>query len=137
MSREQKVKLIKYGGASLFCAVMAILYIVPRNITEQELVGQYLILCDAFTVPGILLIMFGFLVLLSNSGALDGISYALQDLKRVFIPGAGLEKHERYSDYVERRRQKKATGYGFLFVVGGICTAIALVFMALFYSVYG
>lgn len=137
MSKEQKTTLIKYLSASLVGIALAVFYISVRDITLEPLVEQYRILCDAFTIPGLVLIMLGFLVWISGTGTLDGLSYALQGLKRMLIPGAGLEKGERYGDYVERKRKKRISGYGFLFVVGGVFMAIALVFMALFYSIYG
>ena len=136
MSKQNKTRLIKYLCASLVSLAMAIFYISVRHIGLETRMEQYRIICDAFTVPGVVLVMFGMLMWISGTGALDGISYALHGLKSL-IPGLGAEKLERYGDYVERKRGKRPTGYGFLFVVGGVCLAIALVFMFLFYQLYG
>ncbi len=136
MSDRLKVNLVKYGCCAIFVAVAAGLYIAPRDFVGSALVDQFLILCDAFTIPGILLLMVGFLVWVSNEGALDGVTYAVRFAVFSLIPGRRLERDEKYSEYVERRRGKKVRGYGFLFVSGAVTLAISLVFMALFYALY-
>lgn len=128
--------LIKYGGCLLFVAIFAYIYISNRNFAELELVDRYLVLCDAFTVPGMILLMIGCLVWASTQGALDGLGYAIKITIATFIPGKRLEADERYGDYLERKRSNRAKGYGFLFYSGLATMAVALVFMGLFYSLY-
>ena len=97
---------------------------------------KYRILCDAFTIPGVVLVMLGALMAISNEGALYGISYVLGYAFRILIP-AKRHEHEKYYDYVERKKgEGQVKGYGFLFVVGGASLAIAIVFMILFYRLY-
>ena len=134
MSKQARIRLIKYGAAAVFVGIMAYIYIAERDFAGAALVEKYWILCDAFTIPGILLIMFGSLVWVSNMGALDGIGYALAYLGRSLIPGMGGRTDEKYADYVERKREKPIRGYGFLLISGCITMAVALVFMALFFS---
>lgn len=136
MSERLKGNLLKYGISALVCGGLVWFYVAQRNFAAQELMEKYRILCDAFTVPGLLLLMFGLLLVISNEGAFDGIGYALSVAWKALIPG-GRTKMEKYFDYVERRRSKKVKGIGFLFVVGGVCMAAALVFMVLFYQLYG
>ena len=136
MNKRRKTTLTKYLSASVVSGAMVWFYVSVRDIELLPRVDQYRILCDAFTVPGLVLILVGVLIWIAGTGTLDGLTYVLNGLKRMLIPGAGLEKGERFGDYVERKRQKRASGYGFLFVVGGVCMAIALVFMVLFYSIY-
>lgn len=135
MNERWKVNLLKYGISAVVCGGLVWFYVSQRSFGAQELMEKYRILCDAFTVPGLLLMMFGALLAISNQGAFDGIGYALSITWKALIPG-GRTKMEKYFDYVERRRSKKTNGYGFLFVVGGVCMAIALVFMILFYQLY-
>ena len=134
MSKQARIRLIKYGAAAVFVGIMAYIYIAARDFASAALVEKYWILCDAFTIPGILLIMFGSLVWVSNMGALDGISYALAYLGRSLVPGMGGRSDEKYADYVARKRENPIRGYGFLFISGCITMAVALVFMALFFS---
>ena len=52
-------RLAKYGGSFLFVAVMAWLYLAPRNFAGAAGKARYLLLCDALTVPGALLLCAG------------------------------------------------------------------------------
>ena len=131
-----KVNLIKYGCSAAFVALMAGAYIGLRDFAGAELVDRYLILCDAFTVPGMLLIMFGCMMWASTTGALDGLGYCVRFAVFSLIPGKRLERDERYGDYIARKRENRVKGYGFLFISGLVTMAVALVFMALFYSLY-
>lgn len=131
-----KINLIKYGGCALFVALCAYLYISSRDFMALELVDKYLVLCDAFTVSGTVLLIVGCLFWTSSKGALDGLGYSFQLLFRSLIPGRRLARDEKYGDYLERKRNNRAKGYGFLFYSGLVTMAIALVFMGLFYSLY-
>ena len=133
MSKEAKIRLIKYTSAFAFVAILAYIYIGARDFAGAPLVEKYWMICDALTIPGIVLIMAGALVWVSNMGALDGLGYAVSSLKRMLIPGAGAKMDERYAEYVERKRNNRVHGYGFLLISGCITMAAALVFMALFF----
>ena len=137
MKSPWKGRIVKYFATIFFCVLMVWFYIGSHDFALASQLEKYRILCDAFTIPGLLLILTGFLVWVSNQGALDGISYAVRGLFRVFIPGAGLRQNlETYYDYLKRKDEKRIKGYGFLFLVGGISLAIALLFYFIFYSIY-
>ena len=36
----------------------------------------------------------------------------------------------------QRKKEKRIHGYSFLYVVGGVCMVISIVFMVLFYRLY-
>lgn len=133
-----KTNLLKYGISGAIALALAYVFINLRvdfqNPGNTPLVEWYRIVCDAFTIPGLIFLMVGCLVSLSNQGALDGIGYAATVAFRMLI-GAGA-KMERYKEYLERRRANRMKGYGFLYVVGGVCMAVSGVFMILFYSQY-
>ena len=135
MSKRLRNGLLKYGITALVCVGFALIYCSTRNFSQMETVERYRILCDAFTIPGLLALCVGVLLWVSNDGLFYGLGYCLEVAWRGLIPGAR-HKMERYYDYVERKRGKKVTGFGFLFVCGGVCMAIALIFMALFYQLY-
>ena len=135
MSEKVRANLIKYGVSMSLGLLLAYLYVSLRDFSAQPLVEKYRILCDAFTTPSVLLIMIGALIAISNTGALDGIAYAISQGLGMFIPGRGIGT-ESYADYLERKRDKKVKGYGFLFISGAIFMVVALIFMALFYSVF-
>ena len=100
---------------------------------QTELVVKYKILSDAFTVPGLVFILVGCLVFLTNEGSLTALGYMLKRLGKMLNPFSNKDM-ERYADYVESR--KKVTGYSFLFYTGLFFSVIAAVFIILFYSVY-
>lgn len=135
MSEKTRNRLLKYGITGSACALIAVFYCWVRDFSQMELVEKYRTLCDAFTVPGLLCLCVGVLIWASNDGLFYGLSYCLNVAWRALIPGA---RHnvERYYDYVTRKKEKQFSGYGFLFLCGGVCMAIALVFMALFYRIY-
>ena len=137
MKTPWKSRIIKYSAAICFCVLLIWFYVANHDLASASQMERYRIWCDAFTIPGLLLILSGLLVWVSNQGALDGISYALCGLARVFIPGAGLKQNmENYHDYLKRKEEKRVKGYGFLFFVGGVTLIIALVFLYLFYRLY-
>ena len=137
MSDRLKVNLAKYGTSTGISLAMIWFYCSSRNVFSTSGAELWRHLCDAFTIPGLTLVMIGFLVMIANEGFFDMFSYAFSKALGVFIPGRGFsEKHEKYYDYVQRKKEKRATGFGFLFVVGGILMAFALLFMFLFYRTY-
>lgn len=136
MSKEALSRLLKYGITSLVAVGISLGYMFGEGITSAALVDVYRILSDAFTLPALLCLFSGLMVWLSNEGALDAIGYIVSSVVRFLIPFGGL-KHEKYSDYVERQKEKRLSGYGFLFVIGLILLAASLVFMGLYLDVHG
>ena len=96
---------------------------------------QFRLLADAFTIPGVIMIMVGLLIAVANGGIFNGVSYVVGFAVKMLVPGAGKD-HERYGDYVERKQAKgKVRGYGFLFLVGIVFVLIAAVFTVMFYVI--
>ena len=139
MSKALAKNLKKYGISSAIALLIAYAFVAMRvdfkNPEATALIDWYRILCDGFTVPGLLFLMCGCFMSLSNQGAMDGLGYVTVNAFKMLIPGAAT-KMERYKEYLERRRANRIKGYGFLYVVGAVCMAISGVFMALFYSLY-
>lgn len=132
MSERAKSNLIKYGISGGVCLLLAIVYAVSSDFLNLEQKDQLRILCDAFAIPGMLCIFGGLLVWLGNEGTFDGIGYVLSYAFHALLPGS-LNKRESYKEYLDRKRDKRTTGYGFIFVVGLVFLAIAFLFLALFY----
>lgn len=130
-----KAKLLKYGITGAVCLGLAALYCGLRDFPAMTAAEKYRTLCDGFTIPGLMLLCVGALLWVSNDGFFYGLGYCLSVARKALIPG-GRRKMEKYYDYVQRHSQKKITGYGFLFVCGGVCMAIAIIFLVLFYRVY-
>lgn len=140
MRNSQKKGFLPYLISSLFVLALAALYIGLRDFFNQPLVDQYLMLSDAFTIPGVLLILLGCLIWATDLGGFYGIgfvvNYAKKSIMSFVVPGA-LGDIENFHDYVERKKAEgRITGYGFLYIVGGIALAISFIFMYLFYQLY-
>ena len=135
MRKALRVKIIRCLSAAAVGAMMTWWYIQSRWSPDLALADQYRVLCDGFSIPGILMILFAMLFSLNNLGALDTIAYLMSFLPRMIAPGAFGEP-EQLLDYVEARRAKRTKGYGFLYIVGFIFLGIAIVFLVLFYSVF-
>lgn len=135
--KNWKSILLKYGITAFIGGLMVYGVISFHGLSSaQTNVEIYRILADAFTIPGVVILLCGVLVAIANEGAFEGLSYVASYAIKMLIPGTG-KQHEKFGEYVERRREKGGVkGYGFLFVTGGIFMVIAIVFIALFYSVY-
>ena len=131
--------LTKYGISFGISLLLVFVFVYTRvdfsNPSDTPAVDWYLLLCDAFTIPGLLFLMLGCMMTLSTQGALDGVTYVMKNAVKMLLPGAAL-KMERYYEYVEYKRANRAKGYGFLYVTGLVCMAFAVIFMVLFYSIY-
>ncbi len=135
MSKNVKANLIKYGISIGVGLLIAYTYVALRDFDALGLADKYRTLCDAFTIPGVLLLIGGLLVTVSNEGALDGVGYILSQGLSMLIPGKG-PGTERYAEYVERKSKNRIKGYGFLYISAILFLAATAVFMILFYSVY-
>lgn len=137
MSNRTKINLAKYGITSGIALMLIWVYCSSRDLFLLSTVERWRTLCDAFTIPGLCYIMIGFLMMIANNGFFDMLSYACSKAVGVFLPGRGfVDDGEKFYDYVQRKREKRVSGYGFLFVVGGVLMAFALLFMFLFYRLY-
>ena len=136
LENNSKVKstLIKYATAIGVAGIIAVFILWMRDFWNvEELSLQYHYLSDAFTIPGVLFIMFGCLLALSNEGSLDAIGFMLKRCIQMLNPFSKKEV-QKYADYVAGR--KKVSGFAFLFFVGLLYLAIGVLFVILFYSVY-
>lgn len=137
MSDRTKLGLAKYGITSGIALLLIWVYCSSRNLFLQVPMERWRILCDAFTIPGLTYIMIGFLMMIANQGFFDMLSYAFSKAVGMFMPGKGFsDDGEKFYDYVQRKRENRITGYGFLFVIGGVLMAFAMLFMMLFYRIY-
>ncbi len=139
MSKSLQANLKKCAIAGVLGLLLVYVFVAFRvdfsDLSGVTLLDWYRMLCDAFTIPGLLMLMFALLLTISNEGALDGLGYVAVNGLKMLIPGAAT-KMERYLEYVERRRKNRAKGYGFLYVVGAVFLTIAAVFLLLFYTLY-
>ena len=125
--------LIKYGCCAVFVGLMAWGIVSTRDFSEGGLETFYRYWSDAFFIPGILLILSGLLMFVANEGSFDAVGYLMRSVLRKLLPGDRFG-HETYAEYVEHKREKKITGYGFLFIAGAVSVAVSTVFLVLYYQ---
>ncbi|MDD4124774.1 MAG: DUF3899 domain-containing protein [Eubacteriales bacterium] len=138
MKKKYIVSLTKYTitvgiGSAISYLVYNLYGAAAGNISDK-----YRILCDAFTIPGILMLMSGLLVWVSTMGAFDTLAYAFSWAFNRLIPGLTLKSNVKFYDYIERKKNNRIKGYSFLFICGLAFLLISVVFLILFYtSPYG
>ena len=125
--------LKRYGLWSAFAVVMAGGYLWVGGVWAVALKEQLRLLCDAFAIPGVLLLCLGALIWTMGQGALDGLTYSLRLALGALIPGKRLEKEENYGAYVASRRAKSRGKVSDMLICGGVAVGISLVFLALYY----
>ncbi len=109
---------------ALFFIIASILGLFSATSYDQII----MIICDSLFIPGVALASFGLIVVISNEGIFDIITYGFKNLV-LFLPiRLGKEKRERYYDYAERKkrmRKEHKRNVWFLFIVGVIFIALA------------
>ena len=134
MTKALKTKIICYVTSIIVNAYLVYSYATSRDIGALAQVDQYHILCDAFFLPGLIMVFLGLLMVMNNLGALDTMAYGFSYVLHMLAPGA-FDKMDSYLDFIEKRRANRGSGYGFLLVVGTVMVVIAIVFLVLYYSV--
>ncbi len=126
---------ICYSATSVVILLIALWIVLARNFFEQETLSQkYVILCDAFTVPGIIAFGFGILIKISGTGFFTAMKYIGLSVLGAFIPGLKL-RQKRYKDFKEAEdKKRKVLKTDFLLICGTFAMVIAVVFLILYQS---
>lgn len=133
MEKENKDAWKKYLACFGVAIVIAFLVIWIRGFFTDDAKTNMTILCDAFSVSGILLLLFSGLMFVSSEGAFLGIGYALKRAVRVFVPVIN-RKEETYAEYRERKTGKeKKKGDSCIFFTGLFFLLVGLIFMLIWY----
>lgn len=125
-------KLLKYGLTTLFALVIALLILIGQGtFAKTNATAIYGDLCDAFFVPGILIFLFGLLIVVSNGGAFDMLKFGMIKLFDRFKRDMTKVKYRTFYDYKKSLEGKERSFY-YLLIVGGSVTAVAVVFFLLY-----
>lgn len=129
MKRFSKYLIVPFIG---ICAVA--LFVWSRDIFAQTDAREiFKILCDAFFIPGILICAAGLIVLSSNEGAFDAISYGLTSFINMFKRDPS-KKYDSFYDYTSSRSEKK-TPFAFLLITGGGFLLVSMIMWILYANV--
>ena len=100
---------------------------------ETEAKVIFHILSDSFFAIGVVITGFGLLLVASNGGAFDMLSYGVS----TFFSFFRRSKARKYADFYEYRvaKEKNKHNFGFLLIAGSIIIVIAII-MYVFYNKY-
>lgn len=88
------------------------------------------ILCDSFFVPGVLILCFGLLVVASNGGTFDMLTYGVIRFFSFFKKDA-TSKYKTFYDY-RKAQQSSPRQFLYLVLVGLFYIIISLIFMVIY-----
>ena len=136
MSEKTKKFLIRFLVALTVGGALALLYLLAREFFAGVYEGKdrFRYLADAFTIPGVTLLLSGVLVWCTRQGAFDGVTFSVGLFFRTIFQPNTLTR-QKYPDYVAEKREKRKEkpGYAYLYCAGGLYLVVAIVFLLLFY----
>ena len=136
MSKTLKTRLIQYGVCLAITGIFMGIFIGSSGFGTLTLQQKYLVLADSLTIPGLMMVFSGGLSWLARDGVFDGIVYIGRYVVSMLIPGKAYWR-QKYGDFIAQRRDKRSTmSVSFLFISGGVCLGLALLFIWLFYRAY-
>ena len=119
-------KYLITGGIGL---LIAFAVAVSKNIFfANELVDVIEILIDSFFVPGILLFCFGLLVLATNGGTFDMLTYGMARFISLFRKDHNDVKFKTFHEYTLAKHEENRP-FGYLVFVGLIFIIISIIFI--------
>ena len=117
---------LPYLITTVTLAVLTVLVAWLRGVfsetDKKELLG---LLCDAFSVPGILAVCFGLLIVASNGGAFDMLAYGVRSIFRLLKRDPVDRKYGGFYEYRKSRQEKKRS-FWYLVIVGGVFLLIGV-----------
>lgn len=136
-SRVWKI-VLKYAITALIAGglVFAVLGINGFFLGGYDQAQFYRKLSDAFTVPGLMLILLALIFFVSQQGAFTGVGYALRHVLRMIVPFF-IKKDISYAEYLENREHRKILSTFLCFIiVGSVFLAVGIIFIFMFYKYY-
>lgn len=124
-------KVLKYLIPFLICSIFTVVILATRGSfvkTGKTLMGE---LSDAFFVPGVITLGIGLLVMATNGGAFDMLSFGVLKLFDLLKRDLTKVKYRTFYDYRQAQKEKKRS---FLYVVliGAGFVLVALVFLVIY-----
>lgn len=140
-----KKLVLKYVVVLILCTALTVFYVSSKGIRNKRPADRYKILADGFTIPGLLVTGFGLMMVISDTGTLDGVIYGMQTAFRMLtfqLLSKG-KQQPNYSDFKDHReemrqlRRLRGGGFGFMIITGGAFLAAAVVFVFLYLKATG
>lgn len=124
-------KALNYIIPCLLCTAVVIVILVGRGAFVKS--GQELMrdLSDAFSVPGIVTLCFGLLVISTNGGTFDMLSFGVRKLFDLFKKDLTKVKYRTFYDYRKAQQEKKRSFWHFI-IIGAAFTAVGIAFVLIY-----
>lgn len=129
-----KSKIIRYAITVLIGFAMAVCVSFIKSLYWlNDTVEIVKVLSDCFSLPGLVLVLFALLVVCSNGGTFDMLTFGVK--KVVLLLKRNLSERDRESFYEYRkRRQENKRSFAYIMIVGAVYLAIGIIFIAIYYS---
>lgn len=115
-------------GLALFVITLLLKDIFTAKNTKEII--RYL--CDAATIPAVLLFGLWGLSFSANKGTFDGLTFSMRSLLGALIPGYALKKGTNFGDYkLEKDNNRKPVANTYL-----VTSAVFFILMILFLVIY-
>ena len=131
-----KKKLLQYGISGAVGALIAYWIMSSKGlfIGNNSTAEIFMILSDAFFVPGILITLFGVLLWISTTGLFDSLGFAFRAAAHALLPFIRYERITFY-DYKMQKAEKRGSVPYFVMIVGG-CYVVLAVIATIIWSMY-
>ncbi len=116
-------------GAGLFLLLM----ITRGGFTATDPAEQWLAICDALFVPGVLLAMTGLLLFAADGGVFDMLKFGVQKALSVIMTKKRREAlPATFYDYKEARAARERMPVAFLLITGAVFIVLAAAALAVY-----
>ena len=124
--------LITAGVLAVFVVLVAWARGAFTETDPKELLVKW---CDAFSVPGILALCFGLLIVASNGGTFDMLAYGFKSIFRLLKKDPVDRKYGGFYEYRKARQQQKRS-FWYLFIVGAVYMLVAVALLVAYLVLY-
>lgn len=142
MSKKDKFLpfIVSLGVGLGIMAVVFFLSVAAKGIDVFQKTRVIItILCDSSFVSGALLLCVAFLSFATRQGTFDGLGFAFESIfvVRNWSPRRKFEERETFSDYKDRKAEKRKEKKGLLplYVAGAFYVLLAVIFLIIYSSI--
>lgn len=131
-----KDKIIRYSVTMGVGLGLALIVSFSKQLYWQtDVVKIMRCLCDCFTVPGLLFILFGLLVVCSNGGTFDMLGFGCKKFISLFKSEKKRQENKQNFYEYRQQKQKKKRSFWYLIICGAVYLVIGIIFLIIFYNV--
>lgn len=124
-------KVLKYLVPVVVCSVVAVLILVGKDSFHASGQVLYKDLCDAFSVPGIIMVCFGLLLIATNGGTFDILAYGMIRFFGLFQKDVTKVKYRTFYEY-RKAQQEKRRPFVYVLIIGGAFLLVGVAFMLVY-----